>query len=121
MSVMRMLLLGCLLAAALVPIQASEYKCEEDAGSCPENRGIQCGGYGECICGHCACQPGFYGDSCQCSSVTCSYSNGKICGGPDRGRCECGVCKCKQGFAGEACECPLSQNSCVASNGVVML
>ena len=38
--------------------------------------------------------------------------------GPERGVCNCGVCKCNKKYNGTACECPISQESCIAENGV---
>ncbi|KFD52702.1 hypothetical protein M514_06358 [Trichuris suis] len=35
------------------------------------------------------------------------------------GDCVCQQCKCHPGWVGRACECPVSQDSCIASNGKI--
>lgn len=36
----------------------------------------------------------------------------------DRGRCSMGQCVCEPGWTGPSCDCPLSNATCIDSNGV---
>lgn len=36
----------------------------------------------------------------------------------DRGRCSMGECVCEPGWTGRRCDCPLSNATCIDSNGV---
>lgn len=36
----------------------------------------------------------------------------------DRGRCSMGECVCEPGWTGRSCDCPLSNATCIDSNGV---
>jgi hypothetical protein len=36
----------------------------------------------------------------------------------DRGRCSMGQCVCEPGWTGASCDCPLSNATCIDSNGV---
>ncbi|XP_026329225.1 integrin beta-PS [Hyposmocoma kahamanoa] len=94
--------------------------CECDNFSCDMNKGMLCSGpdHGECVCGKCACQPGFTGPACQCSldKEPCrSPENGEICSG--NGQCMCEQCVCKSDdehhFSGKFCEkCPTCPGRC---------
>ncbi|XP_013175097.1 PREDICTED: teneurin-3 isoform X3 [Papilio xuthus] len=104
---------------------------EDMTHNCPNG----CSGKGECLMGHCQCQPGFGGDDCNESvcPVLCSqrgeYINGECqcnpgwkgkecslrhdeCEVPDcngHGHCVNGKCSCVRGYKGKFCEdvdCP---------------
>ncbi|XP_059482465.1 teneurin-m isoform X2 [Neocloeon triangulifer] len=104
---------------------------EDMTESCPNG----CSGKGECLLGHCKCNPGFGGEDCSDSvcPVLCSqrgeYINGECqcnpgwkgkecslrhdeCEVPDcngHGHCTNGKCECVRGFKGKFCEevdCP---------------
>ncbi|KAI1278772.1 Integrin beta-PS [Halotydeus destructor] len=96
--------------------------CECDTFSCGKDAsGQSCGGpsRGQCCDGHCQCQEGWTGESCDCTTNTteCISPNGQICSG--HGRCECGKCKCSQDeetgiYAGTFCEqCLTCAGKCV--------
>ncbi|XP_071477554.1 integrin beta-3-like isoform X1 [Diadema antillarum] len=79
----------------------------------------RCNGNGTFACGQCACNPGRYGDFCQCSGETATVGDDRaacmaptsnlICSG--RGECVCGECVCdKQSdpthvVSGRYCQC----------------
>jgi len=71
-----------------------------------------CSGNGYCLCGKCLCEPGYYGDHCECNDQTCPSSNGQMCGGPLRGKCDCGKCRCIGKRSGEACELDYIPDTC---------
>ncbi|XP_051994730.1 integrin beta-3a isoform X5 [Xyrauchen texanus] len=88
--------------------------CECDDFNCHRSKGQLCSGNGECNCGSCQCNPGWDGESCDCSTRTdnCMGSGGMLCSG--RGHCVCGVCECTQpGAYGLTCEkCPTCPDAC---------
>ncbi|KAK3512182.1 hypothetical protein QTP70_031868, partial [Hemibagrus guttatus] len=107
--------------------------CEKDDFSCPNERGLMCGGgvqlalattapsfhfsgsgHGECVSGECSCQRGWTGESCGCpfSSESCMSANGLVCSG--QGKCVCGKCVCDHHRrSGKFCEkCATCSNSC---------
>ncbi|XP_051994725.1 integrin beta-3a isoform X1 [Xyrauchen texanus] len=88
--------------------------CECDDFNCIRSKGQLCSGNGECNCGSCQCNPGWDGESCDCSTRTdnCMGSGGMLCSG--RGHCVCGVCECTQpGAYGLTCEkCPTCPDAC---------
>jgi len=49
-----------------------------------------------------------------CRVLTCDL-------GPKRGRCNCGECECNENYAGRACHCLMSNDTCMAENGVSRL
>ncbi|KAG6464106.1 hypothetical protein O3G_MSEX014276 [Manduca sexta] len=71
---------------------------EEMTHNCPNG----CSGKGECLMGHCQCQPGFGGDDCSKSvcPVLCSQ----------RGEYINGECQCNPGWKGK--ECSLRHDEC---------
>lgn len=99
--------------------ESSMAACRKDSSS------LVCSGRGICLCGECICYQQsesltlgrVYGPYCECDNFSCSYHDGKICGGPKRGQCECGSCACEDGWTGEACECPSTDHSCRGSDG----
>ncbi|XP_013186565.1 integrin beta-PS [Amyelois transitella] len=94
--------------------------CECDNFTCDMNKGLLCSGaeHGECVCGKCACRPGYAGAACQCplSTKACvSPENDEICSG--NGVCECGQCVChvkdNRHYSGKFCEkCPTCPGRC---------
>jgi hypothetical protein len=84
-----------------------------------ETNSSQCNGRGTLVCGICECNPGYFGDICQCDSSGATATNeivmcplglgGLQCSG--RGTCTCGICGCRRDsngderFYGPACEC----------------
>ncbi|XP_055383652.1 teneurin-m isoform X3 [Condylostylus longicornis] len=104
---------------------------EDMTQNCPNG----CSGNGQCLLGHCQCNPGFGGDDCSESvcPVLCSqhgeYSNGECVCNPGwkgkecslrhdecevadcngHGHCVSGKCQCMRGYKGKFCEtvdCP---------------
>lgn len=73
-----------------------------------------CSNHGTCHCGHCQCQPEYYGSTCQCSDHTCQLYDGMPCGGPSRGQCRCGKCMCRPDHVGEDCSCPTHTHACIS-------
>lgn len=98
-----------------------------DADCRKTNTSEICEGRGQCFCGTCDCNPitpgdpskRFGGNFCECDDYSCDYSDGKLCGGPERGTCKCGTCMCNKNFNGTACECPISEEPCRAKNGLI--
>ena len=57
----------------------------EDVPVCPTSEVGDCSGQGTCDeCNRCQCNSDYYGDSCECSDVTCGFSGGKICSGKSK-------------------------------------
>lgn len=81
-----------------------------------------CSHRGDCVCGECKCYdpPGVpggrvFGQWCECDTFSCERdSEGRVCGGPDRGVCCGGECQCRPGWQGAACGCPVGTETCVA-------
>lgn len=81
-----------------------------------------CSHRGDCVCGECKCYdpPGVpggrvFGQWCECDTFSCERdSEGRVCGGPERGVCCGGECRCRPGWQGSACECPTAADTCVA-------
>ncbi|XP_075677439.1 teneurin transmembrane protein Ten-m isoform X1 [Dermatophagoides pteronyssinus] len=69
---------------------------------CPFN----CRGHGVCIAGHCKCDPGYNGESCDL--MTCPV----LCSG--RGQYLNGECVCNSGWKGK--ECQIREDECEVSN-----
>uniref|UniRef100_A0A8D0NW28 Integrin beta n=1 Tax=Sus scrofa TaxID=9823 RepID=A0A8D0NW28_PIG len=59
-----------------------------------EEQSPRCSFHGDFMCGHCVCSEG-------------------------RGRCSMGQCVCEPGWTGLSCDCPLSNATCIDSNGGV--
>ncbi|XP_072042079.1 integrin beta-5-like [Amphiura filiformis] len=90
-----------------------------------------CSGRGECLCGQCQCFPRqdveeiVSGPFCQCDNFSCDRFEGELCGGSQRGKCVCdektwtSKCQCKKGYTGNACQCPDTNDSCMASTGLI--
>lgn len=89
---------------------------------------MQCAGRGTCLCGICQCDPGFFGQACECDERDCTnQDSGLICSG--RGSCGCdGRCTCnvepvsQLPYNGDLnlCECtPNTQNCRDPSNRTV--
>lgn len=83
-----------------------------------------CSDLGQCECGVCKCdniqsnlQRFYSGQYCQCNDYSCDIINGQLCGGEKQGTCDCGKCTCKEGYEGVNCGCPISNDTCIASNG----
>ncbi|ELK12361.1 Integrin beta-4 [Pteropus alecto] len=77
-----------------------------------------CSGQGECQCGHCVCygEGRYEGRFCEHDNFQCPRTSGFLCN--DRGRCSMGQCVCEPGWTGPSCDCPLSNATCIDSNGV---
>ncbi|KAH0518650.1 Integrin beta-4 [Microtus ochrogaster] len=77
-----------------------------------------CSGRGECQCGRCVCygEGRYEGDFCEYDNFQCPRTSGFLCN--DRGRCSMGQCVCEPGWTGRSCDCPLSNATCIDSNGV---
>lgn len=99
---------------------------EDMTQNCPNG----CSGNGQCLLGHCQCNPGFGGDDCSESvcPVLCSqhgeYTNGECICNPGwkgkecslrhdecevadcngHGHCVSGKCQCMRGYKGKFCE-----------------
>jgi hypothetical protein len=64
-----------------------------------DERGRDCNGRGTCLNGACACNAGYYGDSCEfrrCRNDECLAGRCTACN--DRGACVNGECRCTGGF-----------------------
>ncbi|CAI7994046.1 Leishmanolysin-like peptidase [Geodia barretti] len=93
-----------------------------------------CSGHGNCIKGHCRCQPGYYGNDCSysyldrlltCDSVLCqnggsctdsggSGSGGGVFSGDDSGGGGLGFsCQCSVGYTGMMCENRVTSDPCL--------
>nr|CAB38100.1 integrin beta subunit [Suberites domuncula] len=102
--------------------------------SCPcdgtvTNNSALCTGNGTLRCGQCDCNPGRFGDMCQCDATgqggmqqMCPLGPTELqCTSTDRGTCVCGECQCRRDSAGNpiyfgpACEC--DRSSCPSFNG----
>ena len=70
--------------------------CECEDWTCPRVEEELCAGHGDCECGACNCDPGWRGDSCDCTTdpapCTSPY-DGQLCSG--HGTCSCGSCLCE--------------------------
>ncbi|CAG5056537.1 unnamed protein product [Parnassius apollo] len=86
--------------------------CETEVSS------IKCNAFGNRRCGICECNPGRYGDKCECTATSSSrMSDNSSCIAPGHtelcsghGFCHCGSCHCRERYNGRYCEC--NQNSC---------
>uniref|UniRef100_A0A5S6QH31 Integrin beta n=1 Tax=Trichuris muris TaxID=70415 RepID=A0A5S6QH31_TRIMR len=88
-----------------------------------DSRAPICEGRGDCDCGRCVCfkreniNEVYSGQFCECDNFNCPRHKKKLCAG--HGDCVCQQCKCHPGWVGRACECPVSQDSCIATNGKI--
>ncbi|XP_076460405.1 integrin beta-1-like [Babylonia areolata] len=88
-------------------------ECECETPGFEEVNSPKCfDGNGTYECGICSCNPGRYGEECECDSseVSSKESDEKCLGNSTvtcsgRGRCECGKCICNNGYEGPFCEC----------------
>jgi protocadherin alpha len=93
--------------------------CDQEGQRTPN--ATECNGQGTLACGQCECNPGYFGDRCQCDNTGTATAGVNVrcptgletleCSGPGRGTCMCGVCECntdsngEERFYGIACEC----------------
>ncbi|XP_048247229.1 integrin beta-PS-like [Haliotis cracherodii] len=98
---------------------------ESDAKCIKPNSTVPCSGRGQCVCGVCECFPRtansaqkYSGTFCECDNYSCDYSDGELCGGPERGRCQCGTCICNAQYNGSGCDCNTDKSKCFTDNGL---
>ncbi|XP_064182865.1 integrin beta-2-like isoform X1 [Anguilla rostrata] len=98
--------------------------CHCQCGDAPDPR--FCSDSGNLRCGVCSCDPGHFGEMCECSTdqsdAPCRKTEGSpVCSG--RGSCVCGDCECQtrsnpaERIFGQFCEC--DNFSCDYHNGIV--
>ncbi|KAF5307892.1 hypothetical protein FQR65_LT06459 [Abscondita terminalis] len=102
--------------------------CEKEGSPGYVSKSRFCNAVGTLKCGVCHCNPGYFGNHCECNMMypfeisTCTppgSNNSLVCSG--RGTCICGMCECEQRplkdevYSGKWCEC--DNFSCPRYNG----
>lgn len=86
-------------AAVGLPHTPRAHVCSS-RGVCPHD----CNGHGHCVSGHCYCEPGWRGRSCETARCPNGCSS--------HGACHDGVCRCHAGYDGEDCSRNINHGVC---------
>ncbi|XP_064401287.1 integrin beta-1-like [Halichondria panicea] len=102
--------------------------CELERADFSNSSNSSCNNNGTLRCGQCECNPGRFGEFCQCDATgrggvqqMCPLGPTQVqCTSTDRGTCVCGECQCRRDqagplFFGPACGC--DRDGCPSSNG----